>query len=52
MRERLEKRGITDVELKFGSAGQFDVFLDDKVAFSKAKEDRFPTDAEIDAFTS
>ena len=49
MRERLGKRGIGDVELKFGATGQFDVFIDDQLAFSKATEGRFPTDPEIDA---
>jgi len=44
VRERLGKRGISDVELKFGATGQFDVFIDDRLAFSKATEGRFPTD--------
>jgi predicted Rdx family selenoprotein len=49
VRERLGKRGVGDVELKFGAAGQFDVFIDDRLAFSKTTEGRFPTDPEIDA---
>jgi predicted Rdx family selenoprotein len=51
VRERLGKRGISDVELKFGATGQFDVFIDDRLAFSKATEGRFPTDGEIDQLT-
>ncbi len=49
MRERLGKRGIGNVELKFGTSGQFDVFVDEKRVFSKADTGRFPTDGEIDS---
>jgi predicted Rdx family selenoprotein len=38
-----------DIEVKRGSSGQFDVFVDGALRFSKHQTGRFPTDAEIDA---
>ena len=35
------------VELEPGDRGIYDVFVDDKLVFSKHKEMRFPTDDEI-----
>ncbi|MBL8835975.1 MAG: Rdx family protein [Alphaproteobacteria bacterium] len=40
---------LADIELKHGSSGQFDVFIDGRLAFTKAAVGRFPSDAEIDA---
>ena len=38
---------LAGVELKTGSKGHFEVFLDGEEVFSKAGLDRFPRDAEV-----
>ena len=48
MRERLEKKGAADIELRAGKSGQFDVTVDGTVRYTRAKTGRFPTDAEIE----
>ena len=48
MRERLEKMGAADIELRPGKSGQFDVTVDGAVRYTRAKTGRFPTDAEIE----
>ena len=48
MRERLEKLGPAEFELRPGKSGQFDVTIDGDLRFTRAKVGRFPTDAEID----
>jgi predicted Rdx family selenoprotein len=48
VRERLEKLGATEVELRPGKSGQFDVTVDGSLKYTRSKTGRFPTDAEID----
>jgi selT/selW/selH-like putative selenoprotein len=36
-------------EITPGSSGQFDVFVNDALVFSKAKTGRFPVDGEVEA---
>jgi len=48
VRERLEKKGATDIELRPGRSGQFDVTVDGAIRYTRAKTGRFPTDAEIE----
>ena len=48
MRERLEKLGTANIELRPGKSGQFDVTVDGDLRFTRSKVGRFPTDAEID----
>jgi hypothetical protein len=48
VRERLEKLGAKDIELKTGKSGQFDVTVDGAVKYTRSKTGRFPTDAEIE----
>ena len=48
MRDRLEKLGATDFELRVGRSGQFDVTVDGTLKYTKSKTGRFPTDAEIE----
>ena len=48
MRERLEKQGATEVEVRPGKSGQFDVTVDGALRYTRSKTGRFPTDAEID----
>jgi selT/selW/selH-like putative selenoprotein len=38
---------LIDVSLRSGSKGRFEVTLDDRLIFSKAKLRRFPTSGEI-----
>jgi predicted Rdx family selenoprotein len=48
VRERLEKQSATDIELRPGKSGQFDVTVDGALKYTRSKTGRFPTDAEID----
>lgn len=38
---------MIDVSLRTGSKGRFEVTLDDRLLFSKAKSKRFPEEGEI-----
>ncbi len=48
MRDRLEKLGATDIELRPGKSGQFDVTVDGELKYARSRTGRFPTDAEIE----
>ena len=48
MRDRLQKKGATDIELRPGKSGQFDVTVDGALKYTRSKTGRFPTDAEIE----
>ena len=53
MRERLEKLGPeklgrTDIELRPGKSGQFDITVDGELKYTRHSTGRFPTDAEIE----
>ena len=48
MRDRLEKLGATDFELRVGRSGQFDVTVDGTLKYTKSKTGRFPTDDEVE----
>jgi predicted Rdx family selenoprotein len=48
VRERLEKLGTADIELRPGKSGQFDVTVDGALKYTRSKTGRFPTDAEIE----
>jgi predicted Rdx family selenoprotein len=48
VRERLEKLGTANIELRPGKSGQFDVTVDGELRFTRGKVGRFPTDSEID----
>lgn len=49
MRDRLEKQGAADFELRPGRSGQFDVTVDGVLKYTRSKTGRFPTDDEIDS---
>ena len=49
MAASLEGRFGEATEITPGSTGQFDVFINDALAFSKAKTGRFPIDGEVEA---
>ena len=48
MRERLEKKGDADIELRPGKSGQFDVTVEGALKYTRRKTGRFPTDDEIE----
>ena len=48
MRDSLAKQGATDIELRPGKSGQFDVTVDGELRFTRSKVGRFPIDSEID----
>jgi len=48
VRERLEKLGAAEIELRTGKSGQFDVTVDGALKFTRSKTGRFPTDDEIE----
>ena len=52
MRERLEKLGAADIELRVGRSGQFDVTVDGALKYTRSKTGRFPTDDEIEDLLS
>lgn len=48
MRERLQKLGAADIELRPGKSGQFDVSIDGELKYTRRDTGHFPTDAEIE----
>ena len=48
MRDSLQKKGASDIEMRPGKSGQFDVSVDGALKYTRSKTGRFPTDAEID----
>jgi predicted Rdx family selenoprotein len=48
VRERLEKLGNAEIELRPGKSGQFDVTVDGALKYTRSKTGRFPTDDEIE----
>ena len=48
MRDSLQKLGATDIELRVGRSGQFDVTVDGTLKYTKSKTGRFPTDDEVE----
>lgn len=52
MRDLLARSGHTDITLIPGKSGQFDITIDGRLAYTRAKTGRFPTDEEIDALAA
>jgi predicted Rdx family selenoprotein len=48
VRDSLAKQGATDIELRPGKSGQFDVTVDGAVKYTRSKTGRFPTDDEVE----
>lgn len=44
--------GATDVELRPGRSGQFDVTVDGTLKYTRSRTGRFPTDTEIETLLS
>ena len=51
MRDRLQKLGAADIELRPGRSGQFDVTVDGTIRYTRSKTGRVPTDDEIEGLT-
>ena len=49
MRDRLETLGASDIEMRIGKSGQFDVTVDGTLKYTRSKTGRFPTDDEVAA---
>ncbi len=49
MRDRIVGKTGAGVELVKSSGGVFEITVDGRLAFSKKKSGRFPTDEELDA---
>ena len=47
VRDIVKERSKTNIDLVASSGGVFEITVDDKLVFSKKKEDRFPTDNEL-----
>jgi predicted Rdx family selenoprotein len=52
VRERLDKLGAAEIELRPGKSGQFDVTVDGALKYTRSKTGRFPTDDEIEGILS
>ena len=48
MRDSLQKLGASEIELRVGRSGQFDVTVDGSLKYTKSKTGRFPTDDEVE----
>jgi len=49
VRDALQRKGISEVDLQTGKSGQFDVFIDGALKYSRYQTGRFPSDADINA---
>jgi len=52
VRDQLQKLGASDVELRTGRSGQFDVTVDGTLKYTRAKTGRFPSDDEVEDLAS
>jgi selT/selW/selH-like putative selenoprotein len=50
VKAELEKRGITDVQMKRSSGGVFNVYVDGMMRFSRHETGRYPLPDDIDGF--
>ena len=49
MRDALQRKGVSDVDLQAGKSGQFDVIVDGTLKYSRYQTGRFPSAADIEA---
>jgi len=52
VRDALQAKGITEVELEPGRSGQFDILVDGALKYSRYQTGRFPSDDDIAALTA
>ena len=48
MKAWFESRGRGPIDVKVGKTGQFDVVVDGRLAYSKYKTGRFPSEADLE----
>lgn len=48
MKGWIEARGHGPVEMQTGKAGQFDIVIDDKLAYSRYDTGKFPWEADLE----
>lgn len=48
MKAWFEARGRGPVDIQVGKSGQFDIVVDGRLAYSKYKTGRFPSEAELE----
>ena len=51
MRDALQAKGLTDVDIEPGRSGQFDIVVDGTLKYSRYQTGRFPSDDEIARLT-
>ncbi len=49
MRDVLQQKGVTEIDLQTGKSGQFDILFDGALKYSRYQTGRFPSDADINA---
>jgi predicted Rdx family selenoprotein len=49
VRDALQRKGVTEVDVQPGKSGQFDIVVDGTLKYSRYQTGRFPSDADIDA---
>ena len=49
MRDALQRKGVSEIDLQTGKSGQFDVLVDGALKYSRYQTGRFPSDADISA---
>ena len=52
MRDALQARGVTEVEIEPGRSGQFDILVDGTLKYSRYQTGRFPSDDEVSALAA
>jgi selT/selW/selH-like putative selenoprotein len=52
VRDALQAEGVSDIELKPGKSGQFDITVDGALKYSRYDTGRFPSEQEIARLTS
>jgi selT/selW/selH-like putative selenoprotein len=51
VRDALRAQGVSDIELKPGTSGQFDITVDGALKYSRHDTGRFPSEQEIARLT-
>jgi len=49
VRDALQRKGVSEIDLQTGKSGQFDVLIDGTLKYSRYQTGRFPSDADVDA---
>ena len=49
MRDLLQSRGVTEIDLQTGKSGQFDILVDGTLKYSRYQTGRFPSEADVAA---